>query len=94
MTTLWLVYDPGGRDDDAELYGAFTSKKKAERAADFCAPGGCLSITPVLVDAIYRRNVTSSYWSDNAFSYPQPEPNTDWDHLVVDGRPEMRGIQP
>jgi hypothetical protein len=90
--TLWILYDAGGRDDPAEVYGVFTSEEKAKRAAAHCDPRGYTSIDSVLVDALYKTEGEVG-GSSNVFSYPQPEPDVTWDRMVVDGgsdRPARR----
>lgn len=82
MTTLWLVYDPGGRDDPLELYGVFTTEEKAQRAAKIA--GDCLTVDSVQLDALYLGEPGRGWPTPGALHYPQPEPNTDWDHMVVD----------
>jgi hypothetical protein len=94
-TTLWILYDPGGRDDPAEVYGVFTSEDKARRAADLCdrdGQGGWLSIDPVQIDGLYIGEMKRTGPSANVFSYPQPEPDVAWDHVVVDGLPDRLAI--
>jgi hypothetical protein len=92
--TLWLVYEPGGNDMPLQLYGVFTSKDLADRAADVCAPDGyklCLSVEPIQADAIYKTDLTKFWDVPNFFSYPAAQPNTNWDRMVVDsgGRLEI-----
>lgn len=89
--TLWILYDSGGRDDPAEVYGVFTSEEKARRAAAHCDPRGYTSIEPVLVDALYKAD-TGLCGSANVFSYPQPEPDVAWDRMIVDGLPDRLAI--
>jgi hypothetical protein len=94
--SLWLVFDLGGTDDEASLYGAYSSEEKAKRAADACDPDGhgtWLCVEPIVVDALYKTGL-EKYDSPNFFSYDKADPDTDWDRVVVDAGADRLEIDP